>query len=184
MKEHPVVDVEVKGYPGIAHVVVEEVSEPFEEDQRDPCRQGGLLIRSGHAVHEATLFKFESNPYAGYFLGSVQWETIDDLSRGFDDAEDQGLPVDPANNMQIIKADRSGLNYHHPAAQALKRAPSSPYCDRIFERKAAELGGAERNRASPSSASLDWPRLLPSSKRPKPKSWSSNWRSPVRRTPN
>lgn len=140
VREHPSVDVEVKGYPGIAHVVVEEVSEPFEEDQRDPCREGGLLIRSGHAVHEATLYRFESNAYAGYFLGSVRWETIDDLSRRFDDAEDQGLPVDPANNMQIIKADRSGLNYHHPAAQALKSAGESVLRPH-FERKAAELGG-------------------------------------------
>ncbi len=141
---HPEVDLEVKGYPGMAHVVVEEVSEPFQENPDDPCRQGGLLIRSGHAVHEATLYKFESNPYAGYFLGSVWWETIDDLSRTFDDREDRGLPVDPANNMQIIKADRRGLNYQHPAAQALKSAVESVLVPH-FDRKAAELnvGGKE-----------------------------------------
>lgn len=155
MKTHPAVDVDVKGYPGLAHVVVEEVTEPFQEDQNDPCRQGGLLIRSGHAVHEATLLKFESNPYAGYFLGSVQWETIDDLSRGFDDAEDRGLPVDPANNMQIIRADRRGLNYQHPAAQALRAAVESVL--RVhFERKAAELaaGGKESRESKQRLAGL------------------------------
>jgi hypothetical protein len=144
VKVHPEVDVEVKSYPGLAHIVVEEVSEPFQENPDDPSRQGGLLIRSGRAVHEATLNKFESNPYAGYFLGSVRWDTIDDLSRTFDDREDKGLPVDPANNMQIIKADRRGLNYQHPAAQALKIAVESVLGPH-FERKAAELnvGGKE-----------------------------------------
>ena len=155
VKVHPELDVEVKGYPGLAQIVIEEVGEPFQENPDDPCRQGGLLIRSGHAVHEATLYKFESNPYAGYFLGSVRWDTIDDLSRTFDDREDDGLPVDPANNMQIIRADRRGLNYQHPAAQALKGAVE-PVLAVHFERKATELnvGGRESTESKQRLAGL------------------------------
>jgi hypothetical protein len=98
-----------------------------------------LLIESGRAVHEATLYRFESSPYAGYFLGSVRWETIDELSHDFDDREEQKLPPDPANNSQIIRPDRRGLNYNHPAAKALKGAVEKVLGPH-FERKAKELG--------------------------------------------
>lgn len=139
IKEFDAVDVEVKGYDGLARVVVAEVPTPFQEDQADLARHGGLLITSGRAVHEATLYKYESNAYAGYFLGSVRWDTIDELSRSFDDREDAQLPVDPVNPSQIIRADRRGLNAQHPAAKALKVAVEEVLRPH-FERKAKELG--------------------------------------------
>jgi hypothetical protein len=138
-KEFPAVDVEIAGYPGYARVSVAEVSTPFEEDQNDPTRQGGLLIVSGRAVHESTLYRFESSPYSGYFLGQVRWDTIDDLSRQFDDRDDGGAEADPTNPAQIIKADRRGLNAQHPAAKALKAAVEEVLRPH-FERKAKELG--------------------------------------------
>ena len=140
IKQFPAVDVEVEGYPGTARVVVAEVPTPFQEEQGDLSRQGGLLLVSGRAVHEATLYGFENNPYAGYFLGSVRWETIEDLSRDFDDRDEQGLTVDPTNTSQIIRADRRGLNAQHPAAKALKSAVETVLRPH-FERKAKELGG-------------------------------------------
>lgn len=140
LREFPAVQVEVPGYPGLATVVVAEVPTPFEDDPNDLSRQGGLLIKSGRAVHESTLYKFESNPYAGYFLGSVQWDTIEDLSREFDDRDEARLAVDPANPLQIIRADRRGLNAQHPAARALKAAVEDVLRPH-FERKAKELGG-------------------------------------------
>lgn len=133
------VEVDVKGYDGKARVTIAEVPTPFQEDSNDPSRQGGLLIESGRAVHESTLYRHESNPYSGYFMGSVRWETIDALSREFDDREDQGLPVEAANNAQIIRPDRRGLNYNHPAAKALK-ATVEEVLRPHFERKAKELG--------------------------------------------
>lgn len=138
-KEFPTVDIEVKGYPGLAHVVVTEVPTPFQEEQGDLCRQGGLLITSGRAVHEATLYRFENNPYSGYFLGSVRWDTIEDLSRDFDDRDESGLDADPTNPSQIIRADRRGLNAQHPAAKALK-ATVEDVLRPHFERKSKELG--------------------------------------------
>src|SRR5262249_52420539 len=114
LREIPPVDVEVKGYSGTARVVVAEVPTPFQDDQNDPSSLGGLFIKSGRAVHEATLFRYESNPFAGYFLGWVRWDTIDQLSREFDDREDRREPVDPGNNAQIIRPDRRGLNAQHP----------------------------------------------------------------------
>lgn len=140
VREFPAVEVEVKGYPGVASIVVAEVPAPFQDEQGDLSRHGGLLITSGRAVHEATLYGFENNPYAGYFLGSVRWDTIEDLSREFDDRDEHGLPVSPANPFQIIRSDRRGLNAQHPAVRALKAAVEGilrPH----FERKAKELGG-------------------------------------------
>lgn len=139
-KEFPAVDVEVQGYPGRASIVVVEVPTPFQEEQGDLSRQGGLLIKSGRAVHEATLCGFENNAYAGYFLGSVRWDTIEELSRNFDDRDEQRLPIDPANPLQIIRADRRGLNAQHPAVKALRAAVEGVLRPH-FERKARELGG-------------------------------------------
>jgi len=140
MREFPPVVVDVPGYAGRASVVVAEVPSPFQEEQNDLSRQGGLLIKSGRAVHEATLYGFENNPYAGYFLGSVRWDAVEDLSREFDDRDEARLPVDPANPLQIIRADRRGLNSQHPAAKALRLAVE-PVLRPHFERKARELGG-------------------------------------------
>ena len=140
MREFPAVDVDVAGYPGRATVVVAEVPTPFQEEQGDLSRQGGLPIESGRAVHEATLYGFENNAYAGYFLGRVRWETIEDLSREFDDRDQAGLPIDQANPLQIIRADRRGLNAQHPAAKILRAAVEAVLRPH-FERKAKELGG-------------------------------------------
>lgn len=138
-KEFPAVDVEVQGYPGRARVMVAEVPTPFEDDQNDPCRHGGLLITSGRAVHEATLYRFESSPYSGYFMGYVRWDTIDELSRNFDDRDESGLGFEPTNPAQIIRADRRGLNPQHPATKALKAAVEDVLRPH-FDRKAKELG--------------------------------------------
>jgi hypothetical protein len=144
--EFPAVEVEVPGYELKARVVVAEVPTPFQEDQNDLSRQGGLLIESGRAVHEATLCGFENSPYAGYFLGSVRWETIDHLARDFDDRDEAGLPADPANPMQVIRADRRGLNAQHPAVKAL-RAVVETVLRPHFDRKAQELStGARESR--------------------------------------
>ena len=153
LREFPSVDVEVKGYPGRASVVVAEVPTPFQEEQGDLSRQGGLLLKSGRAVHEATLYGFENNAYAGYFLGSVRWDTIEELSRSFDDRDEQGLAIDPANPLQIIRADRRGLSAQHPASKALKAAVEEVLRPH-FDRKAKELGGVvERSPVKPNTDS-------------------------------
>jgi hypothetical protein len=143
MREHPSVEVEVTGYQRRAVVTIAEVPTPFQEEPGDLSRQGGLLIKSGRAVHEATLYGFENNAYAGYFLGFVHWDTIEDLSREFDDRDEAGDPIDPANPMQIIRADRRGLNAQHPAVKALRAAVEGVLRPH-FERKAREMGGGGR----------------------------------------
>lgn len=143
LREFPPVDVDVPGYPGKARIVVAEVPTPFQDEQGDLSRLGGLLIESGRAVHEATLYGFENDPYAGYFLGSVRWDTIEDLSREFDDRDEERLPIEPTNPVQVIRADRRGLNVQHPAVKAL-RAAVEPVLKPHFERKARELGGGAK----------------------------------------
>ncbi|MGH2406761.1 MAG: hypothetical protein ACRDF7_01615 [Candidatus Limnocylindrales bacterium] len=145
-REYPPLDVEVAGYPEGARVVVAEVPTPFQDEQNDLCRQGGLLIESGRAVHEATLYGFENNPYAGYFLGSVRWDYIDNLAREFDDRDERSQVANPANPMQIIRADRRGLNAQHPAVKALRAAVEAALRPH-FERKSRELSeGAKESR--------------------------------------
>jgi hypothetical protein len=143
LREFPPVEVDVAGYPGKATIVVAEVPTPFQDEQGDPSRLGGLLIKSGRAVHEATLYGFENDPYAGYFLGSVRWDTIEQLSRDFDDRDEERLPIESTNPAPIIRADRKGLNPQHPAVKAL-RAAVEPILKPHFERKARELGGGAK----------------------------------------
>ncbi len=148
MRAYAPVEVEVAGYQGRAFVTVAEVPTPFQEEPGDLSRQGGMLVKSGRAVHESTLYGFENNAYAGHFLGSAHWDTIEDLSRDFDNRDEAGDPIDPANPMQIIRADRRGLNAQHPAVKALRSAVESilrPH----FERKAREMaGGGRESRAT------------------------------------
>jgi hypothetical protein len=140
-KELERVQVPIEGYPGLASVCIQEVSAPFSEDPTDLCRESGLLIKSGRAVHEATLFSFESNPYAGFFLGEVRWDTIDDLSRQYDSRDELGEPHPPENDRPVIPVDRDGLDRRHPAYRALRRAAEG-VLRKHFARKAEEARGS------------------------------------------
>jgi hypothetical protein len=117
--------VAVPGYSGEAHVVIQEASQPFKDTASDPCRDGGLLVKSGRAIHEATLFSYESDPFASYFTGEVRWDTIDELSRNFDAREEGGLPPTDDNPHSIISRNRTGLDRNHPAWIALRKVVDS-----------------------------------------------------------
>lgn len=112
---------EVAGYPGPALLDLWESPEPLQSPtQGDLFRQGGILIKSGRTVHEASLFGFEGNPFASYFLGEIRWDTIEDLTRALDDMEERGEPPSPDNPISIISRSRDGLERAHPAFKALQ----------------------------------------------------------------
>ena len=114
--------VNVPGYPGAAQITVAESREPLPGGPGDILRENGLLIKSGRAVHDASLFAFEMDPYAAYFTGEVRWDTIDDLVRDFDRRDERGREPSRSNPFSIISRTRDGLEKTHPAYEALRNA--------------------------------------------------------------
>ena len=74
--------------------------------QEGYARNGGLLVRSRHAIHECTLFKFDYNPYACRIFGEVRCEFIDELM---------------AKGELVVNDKRDGLDHHHSFVKALRR---------------------------------------------------------------
>jgi hypothetical protein len=68
---------------------------------------GGLLVVSKGTVISLTMLKFESDPYAAYFYGSLECDYLHDLLK---------------NDEPVLTATRDGINWTHPFAKALKLA--------------------------------------------------------------
>lgn len=96
-----------------AHVVVRRASQPIPLSPVRALRRGGLVVRSGRAAHEVTLAGLESLPGARHLFGEVRCEEIERLQRTALDAQRPQL---------VVRADRSGLNEHHPLAERLYAA--------------------------------------------------------------
>lgn len=99
---------QIEGYPAEAKVEVHrshiQLSTRGEEgDYAD----GGLLVISRDIVISLTMLKFENDPYAGYFYGSIQCDYLHDLLK---------------NDEPVLTATRDGINWTHPFAKALKLA--------------------------------------------------------------
>lgn len=75
--------------------------------QEGYTRDGGILIKSRNAIHEATLFRFDYNSCATRLFGEVRCDYIDELmSRG-----------------ELVVGDkRDGLDPHHPFTKSLRKA--------------------------------------------------------------
>lgn len=114
----------VPGYEGAtAKLVIRRAPTPFEREH-NRFRLGGILVKSKHAIHEATYFdpELETDPHALWFWGKLTCAHIDELWNAFDDRFEQGLPPDSANPIPIIDPSRqSGLTRQHPFVQALFR---------------------------------------------------------------
>ena len=79
--------ISIPGYSGVtAKLVIRRAQRQFEARQRARFRQGGILVKSRHAVHEATLFdtSLDGDPNALWFCGKLSCEYIDDLWNDFD----------------------------------------------------------------------------------------------------
>ncbi len=111
----------VPGYPATAKMKVFRSSRPLDRD-KDRFRKGGILVRSRHAVHQATLFDsaLESDPHAAWFYGWLRCEYIDELWNDFDERFESGEPLDPANSRILVDPNRRvGLLRDHPFTKAL-----------------------------------------------------------------
>ncbi|MBI5841088.1 MAG: ATP-binding protein [Chloroflexi bacterium] len=67
----------------------------------------GLLVVSRSMVISLTMLKFENDPYASFFYGSVQCDYLHELLK---------------NDEPVLTATRDGINWTHPFAKALKTA--------------------------------------------------------------
>lgn len=113
---------EVPGYPGAkAKLLVFRARKQFKSG-RDRFRLGGILVKSRHAIHEATLFDrgLEWDSSALWFHGRLTCEAIDDLWNEYDERQAHGEPHPPENPVPILDPSRkSGLTPGHPFVDAL-----------------------------------------------------------------
>ncbi len=112
----------IPGYPGAkAKLTIRRTSETLEREQYR-FRRGGILIKSRHAVHEATLFDkdLETDPHALRFFGRLVCDYIDHLWNDFDKRIEERAGDDPCNPMPVLDPSRrSGLTRDHPFVKAL-----------------------------------------------------------------
>ncbi|WP_420462737.1 hypothetical protein [Candidatus Palauibacter sp.] len=112
----------VPGYPGAkAKLVVFRARKRFSSE-RSRFRLGGILVKSRHAIHEATLFDrgLEWDPHAQWFFGRLTCEAIDDLWNEYDERQARGDPHPPENPVPILDPSRkTGLTPDHPFVEAL-----------------------------------------------------------------
>jgi hypothetical protein len=112
----------IPGYPEAeAKLFIRRADKPFKKDN-PRFRRGGILIKSRHGVHEATLFdpKLEHDPHAGWFFGRLVCPYLDDLWNDVDDREERAVELDPKNPMPVIDPMRKqGLVKEHPFVKAL-----------------------------------------------------------------
>ena len=115
---------EVPGYKDVeAKIVIKRAKERLE-DQRQRFRAGGILVKSRHAIHEATLFapELENDPNAKWFYGRLTCEYIDTLWNEYDERFERGLTPTASNPCPIVDPMRKeGLSRDHPFVQALLR---------------------------------------------------------------
>jgi hypothetical protein len=96
-----------------ARIVVRRAATAIAQTPQRALRRGGLLVRSGRAAHEVTLGSVENLPGARHLYGEVTCAAIEDLQRA---------ALDTARPQLVVRADRTGLNEHHPLVQRLYAA--------------------------------------------------------------
>ncbi|HUF10161.1 MAG TPA: hypothetical protein VMO47_12615 [Rhodothermales bacterium] len=113
---------QIPGFPDAdAKLKIFRSRRPFERE-KERFRRGGIVVKSRHAIHEATLFDpgLESDPHAQWFHGRLVCPYIDDLWNEFDDRFEQGLDPKRDNPLPILDPSRkSGLTRGHPFVDAL-----------------------------------------------------------------
>lgn len=116
--------IKIEGFPATAKLEVFRSSIQLStRGEEGDYADGGLLVISRATVISLTMFKFENDPYAGYFYGSIQCDYLHDLLK---------------NDEPVLTATRDGINWTHPFAKALKLA---------VEAKLEPLIQAERDHA-------------------------------------
>jgi len=99
-------EIAVEGYPVSARLeVFRSAIQLSTRGEEGDYADGGLLVVSKGTIISLTMLKFENDPYAGYFYGSIQCDHLHDLMK---------------NDEPVLTATRDGINWTHPFAKALK----------------------------------------------------------------
>lgn len=99
---------QIEGYPAEAKLDVYRSNIQLStRGEEGDYADGGLLVISRDIVISLTMLKFENDPYAGYFYGSIQCDYLHDLLK---------------NDEPVLTATRDGINWTHPFAKTLKLA--------------------------------------------------------------
>ena len=101
-------EIDVEGYPVKAQLeVFRSGIQLSTRSEEGDYADGGLLVFSKATIISLTMLKFENDPYAGYFYGSIQCDHLHHLMK---------------NDEPVLTATRDGINWSHPFARALKLA--------------------------------------------------------------
>lgn len=140
----------IPGYPEArAKLVIKRAKKPL--DNKGKFRQGGILVKSRRAIHQATFFdpQLDHDSHAAYFFGTLRCEYIDDLWNDFDARQEKDEPLDPKNPCPIIDPNRQGgLRPEHPFYKALQREALKrlrPLVEEEREREAARRAQVEND---------------------------------------
>ena len=102
---------DIEGYPASAHLqLLRSKIQLSSRGEEGDYADGGLLVISGGTVIALTMLKFENDPYASFFYGSIQCDYLHDLLK---------------NDEPVLTATRDGINWSLPFARALKEAVES-----------------------------------------------------------
>ena len=100
--------VEIEGFPASARLQLLRSSLQLStRGEEGDYADAGLLVISGGTVISLTMLKFENDPYASFFYGSLECDYLHELLK---------------NDEPVLTATRDGINWSLPFARALKHA--------------------------------------------------------------
>ena len=139
-------DLVIEEYPEAkAKLILCRNSERYDDPASDPLRPAGILIKGRRAIYENTLFRFETNPFAGWFSGRIICPFIDTLASAYDEKFVAGKQKEASNPIPIITRRRDGLQKNHPFYKALA-AQVEKYLEPLIsaeEKKSKEQSSTE-----------------------------------------
>ncbi|HMK83860.1 MAG TPA: hypothetical protein VK503_09090 [Candidatus Bathyarchaeia archaeon] len=94
----------IPGYDAVFDITLYLSPRPLDQDGY--TREGGILIRSKNAIHNATLFKYDADPYATRIFGEIRCDYIEELM---------------AQGELVVSDKRDGLDAHHPFTKSIRR---------------------------------------------------------------
>ena len=108
------------GYPRAdCRIEIRKSLSPLD-NQDSRTRKSGILIKDGRAIHECSLFEFESEPLAHHYYGHIECPHIARLLEEYDQLDFKNLPHPPDNpSLPIDPFRQHGLNKKHPFTKTL-----------------------------------------------------------------
>lgn len=99
---------DIEGFPASAHLqLLRSKIQLSTRGEEGDYADAGLLVISESTVISLTMLKFENDPYASFFYGSIRCDYLHDLLK---------------NDEPVLTATRDGINWTLPFTKALKEA--------------------------------------------------------------